>query len=80
MAFGVGNTPWLEGPKSRFVQYTNPETNIAPDGWNTSFLLDGLFFRCDLLVSGSVNIILPQNVFEVPLVMMTWDSQKMKLQ
>ena len=43
MAFGVGNTPWLEGPKTRFVQYTNPETNIAPDGWNTSFLLDGLF-------------------------------------
>ena len=47
-------------PKKGTISIGNtlPETNIAPemDGWNTSFLLGWPILRCELLVSGRVQL------------------------
>ena len=51
----MGGSPWLN--LGRYpIHDTLPDINIAPDGWNPTFLLGPGLFSGDMLVSGSVVI------------------------
>ena len=50
---------WLAGKSPSLIGDTLPETNssnLKMDGWNTTFILGCRIFRCELLVSGTVQL------------------------